>query len=740
MKSASSRAGAVPEFPIRAVIVGGLAMLLIAIVSAGTTWVVGKRLRTITNSQMVVLMGSERLQSQSEIAEISIEAAIASGDPSYARRYAESQPQRSETLRILGRAIEMPENRAALLRVQAAEREIAKRQFHALDLAMAGQNESARQVLVDPTYAALVQIFRSGLASIQARSRDFVAATRVETNRYLAINLATSLAALLILGVAWIVVVRPARQWGFQLADARRRAENATRAKGDFLAVMSHEIRTPLNSIIGFADLLNEDRALCDEQRRQVGLIQSAGNMLLTVVNDLLDFSKIEARRIELVPEPFALETLIDNSVSIVRGTAEAKGLDLRVAIDPSLSPYLRGDEDRLRQVLLNLLNNAVKFTAKGFVALSVEKAGDERDGERIRFSVSDTGPGVEPQRHKQLFRPFFQADASITRRYGGTGLGLSISKRLIELMGGRIDFESEPGAGSTFWFLVTLPRAAKPDTLGRSAAPSTTASGAHILLVEDLPMNQEMAKAMLIRAGHSVDIAGDGEVAVRRVQEERYDLVLMDIQMPKMDGITATRLIRLLPGAPSKLPILAMTANVLPAQVKEFLAAGMDGHIAKPVRQAELDAAIGAAIGPRAAEAAEVNSDSPADAILFDEAAFAEVREMLPPDRLRGHVENLSRDAVAVAEAAERLGRGSEASEGVTQAREIVVQGAHKIVSQAGMLGLLRLSNAARSLEQAIRQDQDVTDVRDRFRAAAGDPALFLAPRMAAGQSANQG
>jgi signal transduction histidine kinase/CheY-like chemotaxis protein len=711
---------------MRAIAVGVAMMIVIAIGSAATTWVVGNRIRTISSSQIAVLTSSERLQRQSEVLELSARLAVATGDEAFAQRYARIQPELRSTLAQLRKAITLPENRASLQRVAKAEEDIAAIEYRVLDLAVSDRREEARLLLESPGYRNLVTSYRSGLDSIQQRSRAYVQATRRETNRYLTINLATSLMALLLIGLAWIVLVRPARSWGHQIADASARARKATRAKTDFLAMMSHEIRTPLNSVIGFTDLLLKEDELNPRQRHRVELVHGAGTMLLTVVNDLLDFSKIEAGKIELAPEVFALDTLIDNSVSIVRGDAEGKGLELRVATDPCLPDFLLGDETRLRQVLLNLLNNAVKFTAHGLVSLAVAREAQGPLGERIRFTVTDTGAGIDPDRQGQLFQPFTQADVSITRRFGGTGLGLSISRRLVELMGGAIDFISRPGSGSSFWFTVTLPRAERPDLLDSRAplAGADAQGSARILLAEDLPMNQELALAMLSRAGHTAEVANDGEEALHAVQaagETRpYDLILMDIQMPRMDGITATRAIRALPGTAGKTPILAMTANVLPEQVREFLAAGMNGHVGKPVKEAELHNAIAgilAAVGGPRTFARVAPEEAPAGA--FDSATFDEVVDMLPPERLRTHAEGLAAQAAQLA------------APGADFDPEALAFNAHKLISQAGMLGLTRLSERARVVEDAVRAGEPLDAPLDAFREAAGDVADFVLPRL---------
>ncbi len=486
------------------------------------------------------------------------------------------------------------------------------------------------------------------------------------------------------------------------LEQARRAAEAATEEKAAFLANMSHEIRTPLNGIIGFTDLLMQNAPADPKQRRHLELIQNAGYALLTVVNDILDFSKMDAGKVELEREVFAFVTFVDNTVSIVQGTAEAKGLALRVHLDRALSSYHCGDEGRLRQVLLNLLNNAVKFTASGSITVTVDRLSADGRNERLRVSVSDTGRGIEEGKETRLFQQFSQADASVSREYGGTGLGLAISKRLIELMGGEIGYASNEGRGSTFWFEVDLPIGEKPAELATPIAPAAVRS-ANILLAEDLPMNQELACAILEQAGHRVDIANDGGEAVVAVKAKDYDLVLMDIQMPKVDGLAATRRIRALKGSRGRIPIIAMTANVLPEQVAEFRRAGMDGHVAKPINQPALHAAIAQVLDNTPAP---FNVPPAAEGLAeFDAESFADVAAMLPSDRLETHLSTMEK-----------------------QLKEILVEtdahalksAAHKLVSQAGMLGFKVLSEHCRDLDQASDAGASLVESREAVRAAA--------------------
>jgi signal transduction histidine kinase/ActR/RegA family two-component response regulator len=379
-----------------------------------------------------------------------------------------------------------------------------------------------------------------------------------------------------------------------QSEAAQRLADEANAGKTAFLATMSHEIRTPMNGVLGMAGLLL-DSPLTAQQRDYARNIAYSGESLLAIINDILDLSKIEAGRMEFERHVFALSPLVDAVDSLLAVKAREKGLATRIELDPDLAMAFEGDSTRIRQILLNLVSNAIKFTASGSVTTRVR-----RSPTGLRFEVQDSGIGISEEACKRLFTDFAQADSSTNRHYGGTGLGLAICKRLAEGMGGSIGVVSVEGQGSLFWFELPLRAAAESELEARLAAveapplaESASVRTLRLLLVEDNAINQKLAMTLLGRMGLAVDLAQNGQEAVAAVQASTYDLVLMDMQMPVMDGLEATRTIRTLGPAYTGLPIVALTANAMQADKDACSAAGMNGFLAKPFNRASLQACL---------------------------------------------------------------------------------------------------------------------------------------------------
>jgi two-component system, sensor histidine kinase and response regulator len=417
-----------------------------------------------------------------------------------------------------------------------------------------------------------------------------------------------------------------------QLDEARDRAEVANRTKSSFIANMSHEIRTPLNAIIGLTHLMRRS-ALPTEQTQRLDKIDSAGQHLLAIINDILDLSKIEAGRLELESVDFHLAAVLDHVQSIMAEPAQEKGLTLRIDHD-GVPLWLHGDPTRLRQALLNYTSNAVKFTERGEVNLRAQLLARQGDELLVRFEVQDTGIGLAPEQIAHLFQAFEQADASTTRRYGGTGLGLVVTRRLAELMGGETGVSSTSGKGSTFWFTARLregtsaiPALALKPASDAEAELRRHAGGKRILLAEDNAINREVALDLLQAVGFTVDLAEDGRQALVRAHTCAYDLVLMDMQMPRLDGLAATRELRAMPEYRDT-PIIALTANAFSEDRRACEGAGMNDFIAKPVEPAVLYATLLKWL-PGASTAAGADSSAATQPAMLDEQATRQIERL---------------------------------------------------------------------------------------------------------------
>ena len=393
-------------------------------------------------------------------------------------------------------------------------------------------------------------------------------------------------------GVGLMLDIDEQKRQELALEEARRIAEAATAAKSTFLASVSHEIRTPMNGIVGVLNLLRREN-LTDEGRSLLAEAVGCSEMLAQLINDVLDFSKIEAGKLELSPTSDAPQSIAEGVTNLLRPQATDKGLYLRLITEPNIG-HAEIDSVRLRQCLFNVIGNAVKFTENGGVEVRLTTRGDGAD-RMLRCEVQDTGIGVPETARATMFGQFQQADATTTRRFGGTGLGLAISRKLARMMGGDLDYQSEAGVGSTFWLEVLAPVAAAPEAAEIDDLSSTPLEGLRVLVVDDNRINRIVAVKSLEALGAEAEAVDSGLASIEAVQQSAFDLVLMDVNMPEMDGLEATRRIRALPGAIAAIPIVALTADVMSHQHKAYMKAGMDGVVAKPFSPAQLISAVAA-------------------------------------------------------------------------------------------------------------------------------------------------